>query len=121
MTDWDPSQLLRGLADAASRMQTGAARGLHMWGEHVLDEAVRVVPIEEGVLQNSGTVGQSADGKTVGIGFGSGAAAKYAVPQHEHLEYQHDPGKQAKYLEMPLQASKSTGLRILRDAVKDEL
>lgn len=121
MTAWDPSQLLRGIEQAASRMQTGARRGLGDWGEHVLDEAVRIVPIEEATLENSGTVAQSTDGKTVGVGFGAGAAAPYAIKQHEDLSLHHDAGRQAKYLEMPLQASKSTGLRILRDAVKDEL
>lgn len=118
---WDPSQLLRGLADAASRMQTGAARGLNEWGEHVLDEAVRVVPIEEGTLQNSGTVSQSTDGKTVGVGFGSGAAAPYAIKQHEDLSLHHDQGRQAKYLEQPLQASKTTGLGIVAQAIKEDL
>lgn len=118
---WDASQLLRGLSDAASRMQAGAARGLNDWGEHVLDEAVRIVPIEEGTLQNSGTVAQSADGKTVGVGFGSGAAAPYAAAQHEHLEYHHDDGRQAKFLERPLQASGPAGMRIVSDAVKDGL
>lgn len=121
MTDWDASQMLRGLADAASRIQRGAARGVGGWGEHVLDEAVRIVPIEEGTLQNSGTVAQAADGKTVGIGFGSGAAAPYAVPQHERLDYHHDAGRQAKYLERPFQASKSTGMRIVQRAIQEDL
>lgn len=120
---WDVSQLLRGLSQAASRMQTGAKRGLNEWGEHVLDEAVRIVPIEEGggSLAGSGTVAQSQDGRTVGIGFGSGAAAPYALVQHEHLEYHHDPGRQAKYLEVPFQASKAVGMRILSQAVREEL
>lgn len=121
MSNWDASQLLRGIEQAASRMQTGAKRGLGDWGEHVLDEAVRIVPIEEGTLQNSGTVAQSSDGMTVGVGFGDGAAAPYAVKQHEDFTLRHNGGRQAKYLEIPLQASKSIGFSIVADAIENEI
>lgn len=121
MTTWDASQLLRGLTQAAQRMQHGAARGVGEWGEHVLGEAVRIVPIEEGTLQNSGTVAQTADGHTAAVGFGSGAAAPYAVKQHEDLSLHHDAGRQAKYLEQPLQASKATGMRIVAQAIREDL
>lgn len=121
MTAWDPSSLLRGLSDAAERMKRGAARGVGEWGEHVLDEAVRIVPIEEGTLQNSGTVAQTTDGHTAAVGFGSGAAAPYAVIQHEALDFHHDAGRQAKYLEVPLQASKTVGPQIVARAIKEDL
>ena len=121
MTAWDPSQLLRGLSNAARGYNTGARQGVGEWGEHVLEESQRIVPIEEGSLQNSGTVAQSADGMTAGVGYGSGPAAPYAVKQHEDLSLRHDPGRTAKYLELPLQASKATGMKIVADAIRRSL
>lgn len=61
------------------------------------------VPVDLGVLRNSGLVEQpriSTGGRiTVRLGFG-GPAVGYAVVQHENLEFEHTVG-QAKYLEIP--------------------
>ena len=121
MAGWDASDLLRGIEQAVERMDHGVKQGLSNWGEHVLAGAVEIVPIEEGDLSDSGIVQQTLDGKMVAIGFGSGTAAPYAVPQHEHLEYRHDPGRSAKYLELPFMASKDDGMRIVADTVRGAL
>jgi hypothetical protein len=60
-----------------------------------------------GTLRASGYVAQpERNGRTlsVEIGYG-GAAADYAIPQHERLDYQHTTG-QAKYLESVLNESR---------------
>lgn len=61
------------------------------------------VPVRRGVLRSSGTVKPPEDRGRSGIvcemGYG-GAASKYAIPQHERMDYRHTVGK-AKYLEAP--------------------
>ena len=121
MTQWDASGLLRGLAEVPARVNMGARLGLSDWGEYILGEAVDLTPIERGDLAGSGKVVQSIDGLTVGVGFGSGSSASYAVEQHENLAFHHDEGKQAKYLEGPYQASVETGRALLGRAIRGEL
>lgn len=87
----------------------GTARGLYLGAEHVLEEANRIVPIEDSDLLKSG---HAWPPDQVGIVGGSGMQTAvtydtpYAVDQHEKLEYHHDivngHQRQAKYLEQPI-------------------
>lgn len=82
----------------AARIQSGAAGGLRLAAEHVLQVANTRVPIEEGTLERSGRA-------TVDEGFLKAAVSygtKYAVVQHERLDYRHSDGRVAKYLESAL-------------------
>lgn len=83
------------LAEAAVRKAAEAALGDA--GEALLTEANRTVPLEEGTLQRTGTVSQ--DGLTVAVSYGG----PYAVVQHEHTEFRHDPGRRAKWLQLTFQ------------------
>ena len=103
----------------AARLHQAIADAVLEEGELLLDEATRLVPIEEGTLQNSGRV--AADDTTVAVGFGSGPAAAYAVRQHEELGYTHDAGRQAKYLEMPWMAARAGFVQRIGAAAKDVL
>ncbi|MGA5354047.1 hypothetical protein ACPCJU_16980 [Streptomyces thermodiastaticus] len=78
--------------------RAGAARGVRLALEHLLQVSRERVPIEEGTLERSGTV-------TVNEADLEGAVsydAPYAVRQHEDLTLRHDRGRTAKYLEGPL-------------------
>jgi len=109
-------------AKAKRAASKGAARGLYLGAEHVLEEANRIVPIEEGTLARSGMAtveGGGAKTEVEGpdggpfmlVQRGGDAGDKlravvsydtpYAVRQHEELTYQHDKNRQAKYLETP--------------------
>lgn len=83
----------------AAAMQTAAERALFLAGEHILEESQRLVPLEYGDLQRSGYVDQ--DGDTMVVGYNT----PYALIQHENLEYNHAPGRTAKYLEKPANAA----------------
>lgn len=72
----------------------------------VLNESKRIVPVDTGVLKNSGQVEalkRSGQGIEVSVGYG-GAASQYAEIVHENLAAKHGPGKSAKYLEIPFMA-----------------
>lgn len=78
--------------------------GITLAGELVLEESRRLVPIEEGDLMRSGAVRRqsTAAGKTaVAISFNT----PYAARQHEETTWNHKDGRQAKYLEQPLNAN----------------
>lgn len=89
------------LAKASERR--GAARGLMLGAEHVLEEAKRVVPIEESTLSSSGVASVDAGALRAAVSFDT----VYAVIQHEALDFAHDAGRTAKYLENPLNSQRS--------------
>lgn len=107
-------------AQVKAREHAGAVAGLTQWTEHVAQMAVDVCPIEEGSL--AGSITPSVDaGSLRGAVSAGGAASAYAVIQHEALDYHHDPGKTAKYIENPANESKATGLALVAAAVKAAL
>ncbi|WP_326698044.1 hypothetical protein OG909_12240 [Streptomyces sp. NBC_01754] len=87
---WDGDAVLRGT-------QAAAARGIRLGVEHLLQVSRRRVPIEEATLERSGTATVDEPSLTGHVSYDT----PYAVRQHENLRYRHDPGRTAKYLEVP--------------------
>ena len=83
---------------AKGAVHRGAARGLMLGAEHVLQEANILVPIEEGTLLRSGVASSDESALQAAVSYDT----PYAVRQHEELDYHHDVGRQAKYLETPI-------------------
>lgn len=95
---------MTGVGDFAAKLNAMSARvhkaapaGLLDWAEHVLEQSSRVVPLEESTLQNSGTTAVDVGALVAAVGYGRGAAAAYAVKQHEK-PMKHDPGRKDHYL-----------------------
>lgn len=84
-----------------------ASQGLTNAVEHLLGEARRLVPIEEGTLERSGKT--SVDELDAAVSFDT----VYAVRQHEELTWRHAPGRRAKYLETPLTTERDVMLRLM--------
>jgi hypothetical protein len=80
---------------AAGAIREAAARGLLLGAEHVLGVSNDRVPLDEAELQRSGTASVDERDLTAAISYDT----PYAVRQHEELDWQHAPGRQAKYLE----------------------
>lgn len=115
-------RLLRQLSDPAV-MAKVAGEALHRAGEAIIAEAKRRVPVDTGVLRDSGYVLQpqmTPDGVVVEIGFG-GPGAEYAIIVHEDLTMRHPSGGQAKYLESAIRDRASQTGRILADGVRRAL
>lgn len=84
------------------------ARAVFSEAETVLNESKKIVPVDTGVLKNSGAVSPpkiEPGSVEVEITYG-GAAAPYALYVHEDPEARHEPGKTYKYLEIPVMAHK---------------
>lgn len=82
-------------------VRSEAALGLRDAAEYVLGEAVDLVPHELGDLQDSGQTSVDEEELVAAVSFDT----PYAVVQHERMDFQHDAGRQAKYLEQPLTSS----------------
>ena len=100
-------------AKAAGRR--GAEKGLGQAMEHLLGESRKQVPIEEGVLERSGTA--VTDGLEGAVYYDT----VYARRQHEELTWKHDPGRKAKYLEDPAQAEADTMVKLIGAQVRRAL
>lgn len=93
----------------AGQMRAAAARGLLLGAEHVLTEAQNLVPLDESALQNTGTPSVDKGSLTAMVSYDT----PYAARQHEELDWRHAPGRQAKYLEQPLNAERATVLDLV--------
>lgn len=96
-------ELLARLAVAPEIAVRAMASALYTEGQSILSDSQPLVPVETGTLRASGAVELPAISGTaveVVIGYG-GAAQDYAIVQHEHLEFAHPHGGQAKFLEQP--------------------
>jgi len=106
--EWRGGLVERVEADAAER-------GVRLAAEHLLGESRKLVPLEEGTLERSGTV--STDGMTAAVSYDT----PYAVYQHERLDLRHDPGRQAKYLEQPYNTERGTMTEIVAAQIRRAL
>lgn len=97
--------------------RAGAAEGLRLAAEHILGESTKRVPHETGALQDSGVASVDESSLTAAVSYDT----SYAVRQHEELEWQHDAGRTAKYLEGPLDEESDTVGDIIATSIRGEL
>jgi len=102
---------------AKAKAKKGSAEGLFKGAEHILESSRRLVPIEEGTLERSGVSSVDAGALRAAVSYDT----PYAVIQHEAMNFRHDSGRQAKYLEQPLNSERGTVLEIIARAVKSGL
>ncbi|MBE0430066.1 MAG: hypothetical protein IBX61_09395 [Thermoleophilia bacterium] len=82
-------------------------RALDDAAEYILETANRTVPIEEGTLQNSGGIGKATGKRAIYYD------TPYARRQHEELDWRHDAGRRAKWLEKTMQEERQKVLDFL--------
>lgn len=128
MSNWgtfeiDTTDLRKRLSAVKEAAPKIVAKALFAEASIVLGESqTEYVPVDTGVLKNSGFVAEpkiTSSGVEVELGYG-GAAAAYAVVQHERLDYRHTVG-QAKFLEIPVLAWGDRAERTLGDRIGREL
>lgn len=83
--------------EVKKRERAGRNKGLRLAAEHLLASSQAIIPIEEATLERSGVASVDEAKGQAAVSYDT----VYAVRQHEELAWQHDPGRQAKYLETP--------------------
>ncbi|MEU5979388.1 hypothetical protein [Streptomyces sp. NPDC047315] len=96
-----------------SRGRRLAGEGVERGLEHVLGEARKLVPLDEGTLERSGRVNMISELDGM-ITFDT----IYAVRQHEELTWRHAPGRSAKYLEIPMNRERAVVLRLMQVSLR---
>lgn len=86
-----------------------AADALLIGAEFLLTESQAVAPLDESILVNSGVATVDEADLTSAVSYDT----PYAVRQHEDLTFRHAPGRQAKYLEIPMIRNRRTIGRII--------
>ncbi|MEU7891693.1 hypothetical protein AB0B45_02385 [Nonomuraea sp. NPDC049152] len=79
-----------------AEIERAAARGLRNATEHVLAVSNQRVPHDEGTLERSGTAVVDESELRGIVSYDT----PYSVVQHENLDYNHKPGRTAKFLEL---------------------
>lgn len=98
------------------RNRAARQRALILALEHLLGAARQIVPWQEGTLERSGKVTVLVEGELGAVSFNM----PYAVRQHEELTWKHDPGKSAKYLELPMTTERAVMLALMAQALRRE-
>lgn len=94
-----------------------AARGLAIAAEHVLSVSNAKAPLEEGTLERSGTVTTDPGQLSATVSYDT----PYAVRQHEELGYQHNGGREAKFLENAMNSETAAVRQIIARTISGEL
>jgi hypothetical protein len=95
--------------------RSGAVNGLFRAAEHLLEVSNRFVPLQEGILQDTGATSVDKGALRAAVSYDT----SYAVKQHEEMDYQHAAGRTAKYLENPMNSERATIIKILGGGVAD--
>ena len=74
-----------------------ALKGVKKLAEVILGESQQLVPVDTGLLKDSGLVSTDKKNQIVTIAYNT----PYARKQHEDMTLNHPKGGQAKYLERP--------------------
>lgn len=99
---------------AKSAYQLGAERGLMLATNHVLTEANRTVPWDQGPLERSGGVDTDGQSLTGSVYYDT----PYARRQHEELGWSHPKKGRAKWLELTVQEQASVVHQIMGNALR---
>jgi hypothetical protein len=111
------SKLTLNVGQLDARMEAGAVKGLTLAEEHLLQVSREQVPHEEGTLERSGVASVDESTLTGAVSYDT----VYAVIQHEALDFKHDAGRKAKYLEDPADSEAQVMLELIAAQIRRSL
>lgn len=94
-------------------------KGADLAAEYLLGESNAIVPIEEATLERSGAAStqQGSSDTTLAVSYDT----EWAVVQHESMDFKHDPGRRAKFLESTFNSKSDKALAVIADTVKKSI
>jgi len=103
--------------EVEQNVRDAAADGLFDAAEHVLEEANRTIPHEEGVMMRSGQTDVDRTALEATVSYDT----PYARYQHEELHLRHDPGRRAKWLELTMDERERAVQEYVADKIRQAL
>ena len=100
------------LGPAVKAMREGVEQGVKLAVEHLLTEANKSVPHDDGTLERSGET--STDGTRGAVSYDT----PYAARQHEDMSLHHDGKGRAKWLEATMAQEANTVGKIIATAAQ---
>lgn len=102
--------------EVKKQLRAAAARGLGLAAEHIMGEAKKTVPLEEGTLERSHAT--SVDEKKLRAAVS--ADTPYAAVQHEDMTLNHNQGRTAKWLENAMNSEAKQASEIIAKTIRGE-
>lgn len=102
---------------ARAILSGAAARGMALAAEHILQVSNQKVPIEEDTLEGSGVASTDPENFTAAVSYDT----PYAARQHEEMNYRHDDGRSAKFLENAFNSETDAVRTIIARTISGEL
>ena len=97
-----------------AKLQQSEIQAIQDGCEYILQEANKLVPLDEGTLQRSGNTSIDSSKKTGSIYYDT----KYTIRLHENPQYTFQKGRQGKWLETTIRANKRV-LDIIRKKLQE--
>ncbi|HQN48347.1 MAG TPA: hypothetical protein PL104_02685 [Caldisericia bacterium] len=110
-------ELQRNLKNLAKKNVETAKKAMTDIGYDLLMKSRAIVPIDKGILAQDSDAGFISETELI-VTYGMGMARDYAVIQHERLDFQHAPGREAKYLEKPFRENIQNYISTLAEKLK---
>ena len=104
-------ELMAALGKMKSQLPKEMSSTLRLITEDLLGKSIDLAPVDKGDLRKSGFAESDDESGTVGF------TEIYALRQHEHIEYAHPKGGQAKYLEQPFNESQPAYVKMIGDKI----
>lgn len=101
--------------DVSPKVRTKGREAIFDALEHILDEANKIVPHDEGILQASGQIFINSVHMSGNVSYNT----PYAIRLHEHPEYNFQKGRQGKWLERTIKARKKAVLGYMKNKMQE--
>lgn len=105
------------IVDVAPRMRKAAAEALQDVADAGLEEANKTIPLEEGIMQDSGFTELDDSALTSQIAY----STPYAVKQHEDPTLNHDPGREDHWLERSVERNRVPYAEFIAKKVRERM
>lgn len=118
MSDWKSDIDLKALTE---QIKAAASVAVLAGADKLLDLANDRVPVDEGALKASGRTSSEELEAVVSYGEPGQRTGFAAIQQHEHTEYHHPHGGQAKFLEQPMMSETGQIGEAVAASMREEL
>ena len=114
--------VIRNVEAARRRERTGARKGVRLALLNILNVSNQHIPHEDGDLERDGNTSMADDRLVGAVSYGHDRLNGIkALVNHEDMTRRHDPGRNAKFLEQAMNATRDQSRQIVAQSVRGEM